>query len=68
MKTDSGASTNLINYNTFNKLLGNASKLTSTSSRIHINTAEVVTRMGEVEWEFTYNNQKVGFICYNHEG
>ena len=68
MRIDTGASTNLIDYNTFNKLLGNASKLKSTSSRIHIYTAEVVTPMGEAELEFTYNNQKVGFICYNYEG
>ena len=58
MKIDIGTSTSLIKHNTFIKLLGNASKLTSTSSRIGTYTAEVVKTIGDAELKFTYNNQK----------
>ena len=58
MEIDRGASTSLINHDTFIKLFGNASKLTSTSSRIRTYTGEVVKPIGEVELDFTHNNEK----------
>ena len=67
MEIDTGASTSLINHDTFIKLFGSASKLTSTSSRIRTYTGEVVKPIGEAELEFTYNNQKA-VSCYNYEG
>lgn len=58
MEIDTGTSTSLIKHNTFIKLLGNASKLTSTSSRIGTYTTEVVKRVDDAELKFTYSNQK----------
>ena len=58
MEIDTGASTSLVNNKTFIKLFGNANKMTSTSSKIHTYTGEVVSPMGEVELEFIYDNQK----------
>lgn len=58
MEIDTGTSTSLIKHNTFIKLLGNASKLTSTSSRIGTYTTEVVKTVDDAELKFTYSNQK----------
>ena len=68
MKIVTGASTSLINYNTFIKFFGNASKLMSTSSRTGTYKGEIVTPMGEAELEFTYNNQEVVLSVIIMEG
>ena len=66
MEIGTGASTSLINHDTFIELFSNASILTSRSCRIHTYTGEVVKPIGEAEFigerHYMKNKVKLGRI------
>ena len=58
MEIDPGASTSLINYETFVKLYGNNARINPTSSRIRTYTGEIVKPKGSNKVQVEYNGQK----------